>query len=82
MSVALKPIFADRSDVAAMVSLSESRLEAMVRAGEFPAPRQISERRVAWLVREVEAWAEARPTSAILPPPNTGAKKPRKQVSA
>ncbi|UKI11834.1 hypothetical protein ACLUPT_11990 [Variovorax sp. SCN45] len=38
----------------------------------------LSGRRVAWLVREVEAWAESRPVSNLPPPPNTGARKARK----
>lgn len=53
------------------VSVSPATLQRMVREGEFPAPRQISGRRVGWLVREVEAWCEARPVSDQLPPKNT-----------
>lgn len=44
----------------------------MVRDGEFPAPRKLSGRRVGWLTREVEEWAETRPVSDQLPPENTG----------
>jgi len=47
-------------------------VQALVRAGEFPPPRKISSRRVGWLLREVEEWAEARPVSDLLPPANTG----------
>ncbi|AVR89057.1 helix-turn-helix transcriptional regulator [Thauera aromatica] len=79
---AIKPIYVDLPTVAEIVALSVTTVQELVRQGQFPAPRQTSGRRVAWLVREVEEWAESRPTSSLLPPPNTGAKKPRKQVAA
>jgi prophage regulatory protein len=77
--VIIKPIYVDLETAAQIVSISESTLKAMVRIGEFPQPRKTSERRVAWLLREVEEWAESRPVSDLPPPPNTGAKKPRRQ---
>ncbi len=70
-------IYADLPTVAALVSLSPASIQKLVRDDEFPKPRQLSGRRVAWLVREVNEWAEARPQSEQLPPPNTSAKKPR-----
>lgn len=79
---AIKPIYVDLPTVAEIVALSVTTVQELVRQGQFPPPRQTSGRRVAWLVREVEEWAESRPTSNLLPPPNTGAKKPRKQVAA
>jgi prophage regulatory protein len=42
-----------------------------VRKGEFPKPRQLSARRVAYLVREVDEWLESRPVSDQPPPPNS-----------
>lgn len=57
--------------------LAKSTLEAEIRAKRFPLPRQLSGRRVGWLVREVMEWAESRPVSDLPPPPNTGAKKPK-----
>lgn len=68
-------IYADLPTVAAIVSLSEATVQKMVREESFPRPRQLSGRRVAWLVREVTEWAEARPPSELLPPANTGARK-------
>ncbi|MFS2077100.1 helix-turn-helix transcriptional regulator [Telluria sp. Tellsp131] len=47
----------------------------MVRMGSFPKPRQLSDRRVAWLVREIQEWAEARPMLDLPPPPNTSKRK-------
>ncbi|CAM5502480.1 helix-turn-helix transcriptional regulator [Thauera mechernichensis] len=73
----IAPIFLDLPAVVQAVALSESTVQELVRQGQFPAPRQLSGRRVGWLVRELEAWAESRPVSQLLPPPNTGAPKPR-----
>lgn len=73
----IAPIFLDLPAVVQAVALSESTVQELVRQGQFPAPRQLSGRRVGWLVRELEAWAESRPVSNLLPPPNTGAPKPR-----
>jgi prophage regulatory protein len=57
------------------VDLSPATWQRMVRKGEAPQPRLASKARVAWLAREVEAWAEARPVSDLPPPPNTGSRK-------
>lgn len=78
--VALTPILLDLSTAAAVVSLSEWTIQDLVRKGEFPAPRQMSGRRVGWLLRELQEWAESRPVSQIPPPPNTGAPK-RKEAA-
>jgi prophage regulatory protein len=74
----VKPIYLDLEAVAAAISLGEATVQRLVRDNEFPRPRQISGKRTAWLVREVEEWAETRPVSDLPPPPNTGhrAKKP------
>lgn len=37
---------------------SESTFKVKVKDGEFPAPVQISEGRVAWSAREIRAWQE------------------------
>lgn len=65
-------IYLDLQSVAAAVSLSETSVQQLVREDAFPKPRKISSRRVAWLLREVQEWAEARPVSDLPPPPNTG----------
>jgi prophage regulatory protein len=57
--------------------LSKSTIERQMRDGDFPKPREFSDRRVGWLVAEVDAWIAKRPVSEIPPPENTGAKKPR-----
>lgn len=68
----MKPLYLDLCTVAATVSLSEASVQKLVRESQFPKPRMLSGRRVAWLTREIEEWAEDRPTSGLLPPPNTG----------
>ena len=68
----IKPIYLNRESVAAFVSLSVPTVERMVAQGVFPAPRQLTGKRVGWLVREVEEWAESRPVSTNLPVPNSG----------
>ncbi|MGF6347937.1 helix-turn-helix transcriptional regulator [Variovorax sp. W2I14] len=70
-----RPLYLDKQAVAEFVSLSETTVEKLVREDEFPKPRVLSGRRVAWLVREVEEWAEARPVSDLPPPPNTGSRR-------
>ena len=67
----VEPLFIPRDGLAAITSLSESTIEAMIRAGTFPRPRQTSGRRVAWLLRELKEWAESRPVSDLPPPPNS-----------
>lgn len=76
------PIFLDLPAVVEAVALSESTVQELVRQGQFPAPRQLSGRRVGWLLRELQEWAESRPVSNLPPPPNTGAPKPRKRADA
>ena len=68
----VEPLFIPRDGLAAITSLSESTIEAMIRAGTFPKPRQTSGRRVAWLLRELKEWAESRPVSDLPPPPSFG----------
>lgn len=76
----VKPLYVDLPNVAELVALGETTIQRMVREDAFPKPRQLSGRRVGWLVREVEDWAEQRPVSDLLPPENTGVR--RKKVGA
>lgn len=64
-------------EVAQALSLSPSTVQQLVREKAFPEPRLLSGRRVAWLAHEVQNWADARPVAKLLPPGNSGAKKPR-----
>jgi prophage regulatory protein len=76
----MKKIYIDLPETAALLTLGETTLQRMVREKEFPPPRQLSGRRVAWLVREVEEWAESRPVSELLPPANTGFRHPKPAI--
>jgi len=71
----IKPIYVDLPSVASLVTLATATIQRMVREGVFPKPRRLSANRVAWLLREVEEWAEERPVSEIPPPENTGRQK-------
>lgn len=73
----IEPAALDRTGAALYVGLSLSSFEKAVREGRAPTPRAIGSRRVVWLVRELAAWLDALPASNFLPPPNTGAAKPR-----
>ncbi|WP_084170030.1 helix-turn-helix transcriptional regulator [Paraburkholderia ferrariae] len=68
----MKPLFLDLESVTYVIALAPATVQKLVRENRFPKPRQLSDRRVAWLTREVEEWAESRPISDLLPPPNTG----------
>ena len=75
MNVAIRPFTVDLPTAAAIVGLSESTWQALVRAGKAPKPRQLSDRRVGWRVADLEAWVDSRPESDLPPPANTGAQK-------
>ena len=75
MNVAIRPLCVELSAAAAIVGLSESTWQALVRAGRAPKPRQLSDRRVGWRVADLEAWVDSRPESDLPPPANTGVAK-------
>jgi prophage regulatory protein len=81
MTVAMKPIYLDIESVSAAISLSPAVIHKMVRQEEFPRPRALSGRRVGWLTRGIEAWAESRTASEFLPPANCGTGRRRKVCS-
>ncbi len=68
----MKPAYLDKDRTAEYVSLSVRVIDTLVAKGAFPGPRQLSEKRVGWLVREVDEWAESRPVSSNLPVANCG----------
>ena len=45
-------------------SLSRSCIYALIAEGKFPAPVQLTARRVAWRESEVEGWIQARTVTA------------------
>ena len=70
-------LYLEEARAAESVSLSVPTMRRLIRQGKFPAPRMLSGRRVAWLVRELEQWAEQRPVSTLLPP--EGCTKPAEE---
>lgn len=66
----MKPAVLDFTNVCEYVALSTSTVQKLVRESEFPKPRLLSGRRVGWLTREVDEWAETRPVADLLPPVN------------
>lgn len=76
--MSITPFVMDVEKAAAYLSLSESTFERLVREGELPKPRRFpNRRRVGWLRTELEEAALNLPVSDLLPPENTGARKPR-----
>lgn len=75
--IAVRPFIVDLETAAETVALSVSTFQELVRQSIAPQPRKLSGRRVGWLLRELEEFAETRPVSDLAPPPNTGARKPR-----
>lgn len=45
------------SDLKQAFGLNRTRVWSLVRRGQFPAPRQITPKRVVWLREEVDQWA-------------------------
>lgn len=70
IKLAIRPAYLDKERSAAYCAISESTLEKGVRTGIFPKPRQLAGRKVGWLVKELDAWADSRPVSELLPPEN------------
>lgn len=50
----------DFHEVKRLVSLSRSTIFKLERAGQFPARRRVTERKVAWIEGEVQDWIKER----------------------
>lgn len=70
--VTMRPLVLSPDETAQALGLSLPVVQKMVNQGEFPPPRQLSARRVGFVLTEVEAWLESRPVSNCLPPVNSG----------
>ena len=53
-------VFIRIGSVLAKTGLAQSSLYDLIARGEFPKPVPLSERRVAWLLDEVDLWIEQR----------------------
>ena len=58
----LDPLMAE-ADVLEAITLGRTRFRELLRAGEFPAPRQVSTCRVAWKSSDVQSWIDQRPVA-------------------
>ena len=70
-------LYFEKAELPAVTTLSETTIDEEIRHGRFPKPRQLAGRRVGYFVDDIMEWARSRPVSNQLPPPNTGARKPR-----
>ena len=52
-----------RVEVLRVTTLGDTRLKELMRAGQFPAPVQVSEHRVAHRSSSVQKWIDARPVA-------------------
>jgi prophage regulatory protein len=68
----------EREELPGITKLSLRTIEEEIRQGRFPKPRLASSRRCVWLASELNEWMRNLPASDLPPPPNTGAKKPRR----
>ena len=46
--------------VSANTSLSKATIYKMIKAGNFPAPKQLGARSVGWLESDIQAWINSR----------------------
>lgn len=80
--IAIEPLYLNREDAAAFLTLSVSQFEHLVAIGDVPKQRRLSAGRTGWLVEELRAWGRARPVSDLLPPANAGQRRGGKTPSA
>lgn len=70
--IPIRPLVLSPEDTAQAIGLSLSLVQKMERQGDFPKARQLSSRRVGYLLSELEEWLVTRPESSCLPPENSG----------
>lgn len=51
-------------DVIARTGLSKSTIYRLIAAGEFPSPRKLGQRAVAWKASEIAEWESSLPVAA------------------
>lgn len=62
-------LFIASAHLPGLIGLSKPTIRRLTARGEFPKPRRLGARAVAYLRSEIEAWAASRPISDVLPPP-------------
>lgn len=77
-SICITPAILDKPSAAQYLSLSVGLFERAVQKEIIPKPRQLTDRRVdrrvGWLRKELDAWADSRPVSSNLSVENCGKK--------
>lgn len=70
MDAITSKVFFSAEEVRGVTGLSRTTVWRLETLGDFPRRRQITSKRVGWLVSEVERWAESRPVAQ--PDPEMG----------
>ena len=52
-------------DVESMTGLKRSAIYTLIRGGEFPQPRKVTERATRWVESEVAKWCASRPVGTV-----------------
>lgn len=68
----ITPAVLDKPTAAQYLSLGVRLFEQSVQKGLIPKPIQLAGRRVGWLRKDLDRWAESRPVSSNLPVMNCG----------
>jgi hypothetical protein len=73
VTIQIEPLVVSKATAAAMLAdLGVTTFEELSRTEPLLQPRQISKRRVGYLVDDLRKWAASRPVSDQLPPPDSG----------
>ena len=67
MDVLARKVFFNAEEVRGVTGLSRTTVWRLETQGDFPRRRQITAKRVGWLVSEVEEWARNRPLTKPSP---------------
>ena len=54
-------------DVEKFTGLSRASIYRLMRESKFPRPVRLGERAVAWIIDDLEIWAENRPLASSIP---------------
>lgn len=66
--VRIEPVCEDLATTSAITTRAEPAIQTIETHNEFPAPRELSGRRVGYLYAEIVEGAHSRPRFAMLPP--------------
>lgn len=73
LSIQIEPLAVDKATAAAMLAeIGVTTFEELSRTEPLLKPRQLSKKRVGYLVDDLRKWVSSRPYSNQLPPPDSG----------